>query len=248
MRGQRLSKAPQGPPPREESRIHWQRAGAPPSSLCSLPPPGLCLGSVPAQVCARLQPVLSGCSGPSASNSEALPGESQAGAGAATLREDTGGCAGTPGGTQPHGVLGQEGAKVLCCAVRGVGLEEVNYRKLRIGAGNRTNAVVTLGRGCGGAPTAQGGSIQLGHVFLVPLPQPGSGGLRCRTAGSPGPADLWAEVTVTGCRNQTEAGELRQLHCPSLCGARAVSGSRSSPDSGPILAPETYRFHYRILE
>lgn len=81
----------------------------------------------------------------------------------------------------------------------GVGLEEVNYRKLRIGAGNRTNAVVTLGRGSGGAPTAQGGSVQLGHVLLVPLPQPGSGGLRCRAGGGPGPAQLWEEETVMGC-------------------------------------------------
>lgn len=65
------------------------------------------------------------------------------------------------------------------------GLEEVNYRKLRIGAGNRTNAVVTLGRGCGGAPTAQGGSVQLRHVLLVLLPVSWPGGLQSHAAGGP---------------------------------------------------------------
>lgn len=72
----------------------------------------------------------------------------------------------------------------------------MNYRKLRIGAGNRINAVVTLGRGCGGAPTAQGGSVQLGHVLLVPLPVSGTGGFRSRAAGGPSLAKLREEATV----------------------------------------------------
>lgn len=103
----------------------------------------------------------------------------------------------------------------------------MNYHKLRIGAGNRINAVVTLGRGCGGAPTTHGG-----QVFLVLLPQPGSGGLRCRAGGGLPPAKLREELTVTGRRTWAEAAELWQLQCPLLCGARAVSGSRSSPDLG----------------
>jgi len=90
----------------------------------------------------------------------------------------------------------------------------VNYRKFRIGAGNRINAVVTLGRDCGGAPTAQGGSVQLGHVLLVPLPVSRTGGLRSRTAGGPSLAKLWEEVTVKmGHKNQAELGELCKLCC-----------------------------------
>lgn len=77
-----------------------------------------------------------------------------------------------------------------------MGLEEVNYRKLRIGAGNRINAVVTLGRGCGGAPTAQGGSIQLGHVLLVPFPVSRTGGLCNCTDRGPSLAKLQEKVTV----------------------------------------------------
>lgn len=98
-----------------------------------------------------------------------------------------------------RGDAGGSKGPVLCS--EGVGIEEVNYRKLRIGAGNRTNAVVTLGRGPGGAPTAQGVSIHLGHILLVPLPQPGPGGLCCRVGGGPGLAKLWEEITIMGCRN-----------------------------------------------
>lgn len=73
-----------------------------------------------------------------------------------------------------------------------MGLEEVNYRKLRIGAGNRINAVVTLGRGYGHAPTAQGGSVQL-HVLLVALIVSRTPGLRGWGAGGPGLARLRGE-------------------------------------------------------
>lgn len=88
-----------------------------------------------------------------------------------------------------------EGAQAPRAARGEAGLEEVNYRKLRIGAGNRINAVVTLGRGCGGAPTAQGGSVQLRHVLLVPLPVSWPGGLHSHAAGGPSLTKLQERAT-----------------------------------------------------
>lgn len=44
--------------------------------------------------------------------------------------------------------------------------EKVNYRKLRIGAGNRINAEVALEGGRAGVPTAQDAAIEL-QVLLV---------------------------------------------------------------------------------
>lgn len=141
----------------------------------------------------------------------------------------------------PLGCSGR-GKPSPCAAQRGeVGLEEVNYRKCRIGAGNRTNAVVTLGRGCRGAPTAQGGSVQLGHVLLVVLPVSGTGELRSHTVGSPSLAKLREEVTVTGHTNPVELGELCEHHCLSLCSARLISSSRSPTGSrAKILILEAY--------
>ena len=72
----------------------------------------------------------------------------------------------------------------------------MNYRKFRIGAGNRINALVTLGRGCRGAPTAEGGSVQVGHVLLVLLPASRTGRLHKHAAGGPSLASLQEEVTV----------------------------------------------------
>lgn len=45
-------------------------------------------------------------------------------------------------------------------------LQKVNYRKLRIGAGNRINAEVALEGGRAGVPTAQDAAIEL-QVLLV---------------------------------------------------------------------------------
>lgn len=82
----------------------------------------------------------------------------------------------------------------------------MNYRKLRIGAGNRINALVTLGGGSGGAPTAQGGSIQLRHVLLVSLPVPGTGQPRGSTAGGPSRADLRENPHERGHRSEGAPG------------------------------------------
>lgn len=45
-------------------------------------------------------------------------------------------------------------------------LQKVNYRKLRIGAGNRINAEVALEGGRAGVPTAQDAAVEL-QVLLV---------------------------------------------------------------------------------
>lgn len=54
---------------------------------------------------------------------------------------------------------------------------KVNYRKFRIGAGNRVTAEVTLWTSCALERTTHGSSIQLGHILLVPLQHPHAGRL-----------------------------------------------------------------------
>lgn len=59
----------------------------------------------------------------------------------------------------------------------------MNYRKLRIGAGNRINAEVALEGGRGGVPTAQDAAIEL-QVLLVGSMPPSTGCFFPRTSGS----------------------------------------------------------------
>lgn len=59
----------------------------------------------------------------------------------------------------------------------------MNYRKLRIGAGNRINAEVALQGGRGGVPTAQDAAVEL-QVLLVGSMPPSTGGFFPRTSGS----------------------------------------------------------------
>ncbi|ETE68418.1 RCC1 domain-containing protein 1, partial [Ophiophagus hannah] len=70
---------------------------------------------------------------------------------------------------------------------RGRGEEEGegNYRKCRIGAGNRVNAAIALGKGCRGTPTAQSCSVELRHVLLVALRLAFGRGLGNHTEGGP---------------------------------------------------------------
>ena len=62
-------------------------------------------------------------------------------------------------------------------------LEKVNYRKLRIGAGNRINAEVALEGGRGRVPTTQDAAVEF-QVLLVGSMPASTGRFFPRTSGS----------------------------------------------------------------
>lgn len=91
-----------------------------------------------------------------------------------------------PGGPVHSGQTGRAEWKRPALGPKGgASREEVNYRKLGIGAGNRINAGSALDGGCGGAPTAQSSSVELRRVLLVVLQVAWLRGLGGRAAGSP---------------------------------------------------------------
>lgn len=64
--------------------------------------------------------------------------------------------------------------------------KRAHYRKLRIGAGHRIYAAGALGGDCGGAPTAQSCSVELGQILLVALQVPSARSPRHCVAGNSG--------------------------------------------------------------
>lgn len=54
-------------------------------------------------------------------------------------------------------------------------LQKVNYRKLRIGAGNRINAEVALEGGRAGVPTAQDAAVELQVLLVGSMPASAGG-------------------------------------------------------------------------
>lgn len=215
-------------PPRESSCIAAQEVPLTPAFLL------LCLCQTPVGLPRPLGDTSSAQAQlPLLKRVQALAVELQPLAAAAALRGDA---------RSPTGCSGTGGAPPSATQRGEVGLEEVNYRKLRIGAGHRINAVVTLGRGCLGAPTAQGGSVQLRHVLLVPLPVSRTGGLH-HAAGGPSLAKLQREVTVRGdAGTERSAGGCRGFAAYAL--PRQRSFKLQELPGSPI--PETTAPHPRF--